>query len=266
MSSPRRAFTLIELLIVIGIVALLVGLILPAVQRVRESAARADCLNRIRNNGLAVLNYESAHGRLPPGGVQGPFAPAGAPDGVSHGMWPLVLGFLDQKPVADLYHLDKPFDDPANRPATAALIRVLMCPGLDPARTQQWDTPPGVAGVADYAPVEVNPFLADIALIDAVGNFEPALPVNGTVRLTDVTDGTSNTLLLVEAAGRPGMAWCDPALPVSLRFVFGVGPHRLGAHVTLCDGSARFVRESVGLRLLAKLATRSGGEVIDADW
>src|SRR5262245_64770996 len=70
-------FTLIELLVVIGIDAVLMALILSAVQRVREAAKRTECLNKIRQQGLAGLHYESVSGHLPPGAVQGPFAPLG---------------------------------------------------------------------------------------------------------------------------------------------------------------------------------------------
>jgi prepilin-type N-terminal cleavage/methylation domain-containing protein len=264
----RRAFTLIELLVVLGIIAVLVGLILPAVFRAREAAARADCLNRIRNQGLAVLNFESAHGKLPPGAISGPFPPAGVTTTASHGMWVLLLPFIDQASLASWYRLGLPFDHPDNQPAASATIRVLTCPNLDPDRREHWDPPPLVGGVADYAAVDVNPFLADIGLIDPAENFEGVMPVNGQVRMTDVTDGTSNTLLLVEAGGRPGAGWASPLSLVGLRQAFGGagGPHRAGTNVCLVDGSARFVRESVGLRVLAQLATRSGGEIIAADW
>lgn len=256
----RRALTLLELLVVIAIIAILMGLMLAAVQRVREAGRRADCQNRIRNQALAVLNYEATAGVLPPGAIQGPFEPAGVPAGASHSLWAVVLPQLDQGAVAARYRLDVPFDHPANRSAVAARIPVLECPNGSAGRPVGGDA----GGVADYAPLDVNPFLADIALIDPVANFEGPLPVNGTVRLTDVTDGTSNTVLLAEAGGRPGMAWASPEIPLSLRIVFG-GLHPHGSNVAFADGSVRFLRSDVGLRLLGRLATRAGGEVIGGD-
>ncbi|HJZ59521.1 MAG TPA: DUF1559 domain-containing protein [Gemmataceae bacterium] len=258
-------FSLIELLVVIAIIAILIGLTLAAVQRVRESASRANCMNRLRQQGLAVLHYESANSRLPPGAVSGPFAPLGIPDGVSHGMWPFLLPHLEQAPAASRYRFDLPFDHLDNQPAATAHIPVLVCPNADPERIEQWDPPPKYGAVADYAPVEVNPFLADIGVIDGVSNFEGTMPVNGMVKLTDITDGTSNTLLLVEAGGRPGVAWSSPMIPVGLKqfFAGSGGLHRNGTPVCMADGSVHFLRDSTDLRVVGKLATRSGGETVD---
>jgi prepilin-type N-terminal cleavage/methylation domain-containing protein len=264
-ASPdsRRAFTLIELLVVIAIIAVLIGLTLAAVQRVRDAAARTDCLNRLRQQALAVLNTESTHGHLPPGAVQGPFPQLGVPDGAGHGMWAFLLSHLEQAPVANRYRLTLPFDHADNQPAATARIAVLMCPNADPGRVEEWEAG-RFGGVADYVPIEVNPFLADLGMIDAVDCFESALPANRLVRLAEITDGTSNTLLLAEATGRPGVAWSSPLSPTGLRQVFG-GPngfHRGGTNACLADGSARFIPGSTDIRVLGRLATRSGGEVV----
>jgi prepilin-type N-terminal cleavage/methylation domain-containing protein/prepilin-type processing-associated H-X9-DG protein len=262
----RGAFTLVELLVVIGILAVVLGLTLAAVQRVREMARRAECQNRLKNQGLAVLNYESAHGTLPPGAVQGPFEPAGVPAGVSHGLWPLLLAQLDQVPLARLYRLDLSFDDPANQPVVTARLGVLECPNASPAaRTVSW--PVGHGAVTDYAPFDVNPFLADVGVIDSTDNFQGPLPVNGSVRLTDITDGTSTTILLAEASGRPGMAWSSPESLLSLRQFFGGagGLHPGGSHACMADGSVHFLSDRMSLRVLGRLATRAGGEVLSGN-
>ncbi|MBN9117678.1 MAG: DUF1559 domain-containing protein [Planctomycetes bacterium] len=267
-SSPdtRRAFTLIELLVVIAIIGVLIGLTLSAVQKTREAAKRTECVNKLRQQGLAVLNYESAVGHLPPGAVQGPFPPFNVPDGVGHGMWVFLLPHLDQTPVASRYRLDRSYDHPDNQPAAAARLVVLMCPNGDPARAEEWENGRS-GGVADYVPIDVNPFLADIGLIDAVANFESALPANKMAKLTDITDGTSNTILLAEANGRPGLAWASPLSPCGLRQVFAGsgGHHRNGTPVCLADGSCRFASDSIGIRVFGALSTRSGGETI-GDW
>lgn len=257
--SVRRGFSLIELLVAIAIIAVLLGLLLAAVQRVRESARRVECQDRLRQQALAVHNYESAHGRLPPGAVQGPFEPLGVPSGASHGLWPLLLAHLDQQPVAARYRLPLSHDHPDNRPAASVRLPVLECPNAPPEARSQ--------GPADFAPIEVNPFLADMDLIDGVANFGGALPVNEMLKVTDVTDGTAHTLLLAEAGGRPGEPWASPTNLLGLRQFFP-GPgglHRGGTNVAMADGSVRFIRDTVDLRILGRLATRAGGEPVGGD-
>jgi prepilin-type N-terminal cleavage/methylation domain-containing protein/prepilin-type processing-associated H-X9-DG protein len=261
-ACPRRGFTFIELLVVIGILAVLSGLILAAVQRARESARRAECQDRMKNQGLAVFSYESVHGQLPPGAVQGPFAAAGVPDGASHSLWALLLPHLDQAALASHYRLDLPWDDPANQPVVTIQLKLLVCPNAPANRIAEWTN--GEGAVADYAPFEVNPFLADIGLIDAVSNFQGPMPVNGMVQVLDITDGTSNTVLLAEASGRPGVAWSSPQILLGLRQFFGGsgGLHPHGSNVCMADGSVHFLHDSLDLRELGRLATRAGGEVV----
>jgi prepilin-type N-terminal cleavage/methylation domain-containing protein len=139
--APRRGFSLIELLVVSAILAVLAGLTLAAVQRARESAQRTQCLNRLKNLALAVLNYESAHGHLPPGAVWGPFPRLGVPDGAGHGLWAFLLPQMEQTAVAQRYRFDLSFDDPANQPAATVRIAGLMCPNLDPGRVEAWEPP-----------------------------------------------------------------------------------------------------------------------------
>lgn len=125
MTITRRGFTLVEMLVVIGIVGVLVGLLLPAVQSARESARQSHCLNNMRQWGLAMQQYETSRRRFPPGAIGTPLV-----DG-SHdrrtfvvSLWP----FLDAQAVLGKYDLSKPFWDPANREAIDARVPIYYCP------------------------------------------------------------------------------------------------------------------------------------------
>ena len=223
-ARTRRGFTLIELLVVIAIIAVLIGLLLPAVQKVREAAARMTCGNNLRQIGLAVHNYESAHQSLPPGvvntssaayipdlaeyGTQNPAT--GAWRYANHSFLSVVLPYLEQdnvlKATTGGYNFRLNWNDPANQPVTAVRIPTYECPSSPSPKT--FTNSAGVtAATSDYWPVSrAN---NNSGVWTAVGlTFPGADGVNGVLTanrrtaVTAIPDGLSNTLLLGESGAR----------------------------------------------------------------
>jgi prepilin-type N-terminal cleavage/methylation domain-containing protein len=135
MIQPRKAFTLIELLVVIAIIAVLIGLLLPAVQKVREAANRLKCASNLKQLGLAVHHFADVHaGKFPPAKVQGPAPQVDVRWPTNHGLGVFILPFIEQKALYDLYHWDLGAGDPGNQPVASAHVKIFQCPSAEPDR------------------------------------------------------------------------------------------------------------------------------------
>jgi type II secretory pathway pseudopilin PulG len=229
--------TLLELLVVVAILGVLIGLLLPAVQKVRAAAARLSCGNNLRQAGLALHQFEGDRGAFPPGAVSGPLPRAGIRADAQHGCWPFLLPYLEQEAMSGRYRWDVDFFDPANQPAVATPLKVQQCPAAEADRFVLMEHAEGAfveggqGACIDYAPVRgVDPGLAARGLVDPAGNYEGALPVNRMTRVADITDGASGTLLVAEDAGRPQRWQAGRCVPGA--FSFG-GPWASSANPVL---------------------------------
>jgi len=274
-------------------------LLLPAVQKVREAANRMACTNNLKQLGLACHHYENTFRKFPPGHVMGPFPEGGVPQAVNHGWGGYLLRFIEQSALADRYRWDVFHYDPANQAVAAAPLKIMQCPSAEPNRfmvhgVYSWG---GKGACTDYAPTEnVDPALADLGLVDRVGDYRGVLTLNYMTRQADITDGTSHTILLTEDAGRPrqwragsagpdnavsGCPWVGGgnAITVQGSSTDGAsrfGPcalnctnnhevysfHPAGANAVFADGSVRFLKAGITVRVMAALVTRAGGEVV----
>src|SRR5438094_7222490 len=128
-TGQRRGFTLIELLVVIAIIAILIGLLLPAVQKVREAASRMACANNLKNLGLAAHNYHDAQKKFPPG-AGGPLGPS-FPQYLQlkhHGLGTYLLPYLEQDALFRQYRWDASWFDPPNQPVVNTQLIIWQCP------------------------------------------------------------------------------------------------------------------------------------------
>ena len=210
MFRSRRGFTLIELLVVVAIIGVLIALLLPAVQRVREAAGRLQCQNNLRQLGIALHSHHGAAGHFPPGMTT---ALVSLTNAEATGLT-LLLPHLEQDNTRRLYQFDVPWYDPVNATAVAVPVPVFYCPSNRSggsielaAIATEWNTklPPRVAA-CDYALCKG----ANAALLrnwqktplEVRGVFGIRRPdENGGVRFAEITDGTSSTIAIGDAAG-----------------------------------------------------------------
>jgi prepilin-type N-terminal cleavage/methylation domain-containing protein/prepilin-type processing-associated H-X9-DG protein len=288
----RRAFTLIELLVVIAIIAVLIGLLLPAVQKVRAAAARIKCQNNFKQVALALHSYESAFECFPAG--QDP-DPAGEVHAWGFAWSFRILPYLEQDAVYNSFNQAEPWRvyGATNRLRANQSVSIYLCPSnpnhqpvivgqIEPSSTTRYGYgQANISGSGDSA----NLFTSSLGTFKQ--SMDGVLTYAVSVRMTAITDGTSNTLLLGEVTGeqRPdsGGGWCWPTfnlfttaaginapntVPGGARTFSWTGVdgmssfHSGGCHIARCDGSVTFLRASIPQDILTALCTRSGGDVV----
>lgn len=285
----QRGFTLIELLVVIAIIAILITLLLPAVQQAREAARRTQCKNNLKQIGLAVHNYHDIFNTLPPGDLSEGYTRTS--------VFVSILAQLDQAPLYNLYDFNKPHTDPVNQKVVSQQLATYLCP----AAVIRRQVPIAGCDANDRAP---GTYAGCGGSGDPWGTRASGAPNNGLivnldsgpVRMRDIIDGTSGTLMIGESAWnfpdylfasgpclnqvRYGFTYWSSPYPLATLFTTRgpFNPRRLdgdqtrlgnfrsdhmgGVQFTMGDGSVRFVNENIDHSLLDSLATRAGGETV----
>ncbi len=234
--NRRTAFTLIELLVVIAIIAVLIGLLLPAVQKVREAGSRTKCINNMKQLGLALQMYEQTYRAFPYASTTS--TNPGQPK-FEHGSMIWVMQFIEQDSTFKNYNFSFNWNAPVNATVTQTQPAVLLCP----SNPRPGIRAVGNRGISDYC-VSTSVVLGTTAYDGgdipynyggskgaARGSNLALMQTNSRPRSEDVRDGTSNTLAYVEDAGRPtgflanrrpsgsgvsGAAWADQGAAIAL--------------------------------------------------
>ena len=232
--GARRAFTLIELLVVIAIIAVLVGLLLPAVQKVREAAARMQCTNNLKQIGLALHNYHDGNSKFPAGYVDGNNDPNSTPDNDLGPAWcwaSLILPYLEQGNVYNQINFKLPAGVGVNAAISQQVLKVYQCPSDPyqqsvPVYDSSFSTPIATVAHSDY--VGCNGWVECFA--GAGGNPQPGAGDDGLAgpfgaagrglfwrnsksTVASVTDGMSNTIFVGERSGDHAPATWTAAIP-----------------------------------------------------
>ena len=251
-------FTLVELLVVIAIIGILIGILLPAVQAVREAARRTQCANNLKQIGLALHNHHAAKQEFPIGTVE--WRPSNDSSKRQLAWSVFLLPYLEQQNVFDQLDLMQAFDAADNAIGASTVLSVYLCP----SSIREDDQPEG-RGACDFGGIFGERITSP--------NNPPkgVMLIDRAISIRDIKDGTSHTLIVAEDSKSPDAQWIngrnifDQAFPINQAPAFENdirSEHPGGADGVFCDGSVRFLSESLDDELLAAICTRALGEVV----
>lgn len=281
--NKRRGFTLVELLVVVGVITVLMALLLPAVQQAREASRQTHCKNNLKQIGAALHNYYEANQIFPPGWIA---APAGGGGRNNYFAWSaLILPYLDQSRMFVRFDFDVDIDQTPNVELVNTVLSSFRCPSDTYAATYTSPTTGVEYSVSNY------PGVSGALLCAVYGN--GIFRLNSDTRDRDITDGMSYTLAVGERGGEQpkdfvpvwagvyrtvGIGWNFPVvvgwtqIPINSKTLtdHGFGSnHHAGAHFLVADGGVRFIGENINNGTLAtpgiwqNLGTMADGDVIN---
>jgi prepilin-type N-terminal cleavage/methylation domain-containing protein/prepilin-type processing-associated H-X9-DG protein len=319
----HRGFTLIELLVVIAIIAVLIALLLPAVQSAREAARRAQCLNNIKQLGLAMQNYHDTLGNFAPGG-RTPFGATAPPGGCTTNWYDdmswyfNILPFFEQRTIFNAVNFNLIISSPDNMTARSLKVNTMGCPSTgmdtDEIGVACWSRIRGNYAVnfgnSDFG--QDSPYTDPLTGQTIVFKGAP-FALGKSFGIIDITDGTSNTMMwgeVISPTDSPG--WDGPIAetqiaigggtfeaiyPPNAKFpdlvvrqcpttnlngIYGCtiigqagaekgqvfitkSKHPGGVNVGMCDGSVRFIKNTISVVTFRAIASSQGSEAVSAD-
>jgi prepilin-type N-terminal cleavage/methylation domain-containing protein/prepilin-type processing-associated H-X9-DG protein len=292
----RRGFTLIELLVVIAIIAVLVSLLLPAVQQAREAARRSQCKNNLKQIGLALQNYHGSLNRFPPGYVSN-FDSSGNDTGPGWGWGAMILPQLDQSIVQNSINFGQPIEAPVNAAPIVTPLTVFLCPSdvaqpIWPAVTRDVNANP----TGTICQISSSNYPAVFGVSEPGIKGEGVFFRNSNISMKDILDGSSSTMLVGERshtyceatwvgsvtgalifppAGSPASPEIQIAAGMTLGHTQEGAPnapdiecnnfssrHSGGAQFVFADGHVQFISKNINHSIFLALSTRAGGETI----